>query len=163
MTTELAPPLKPGDVLLYARTGFFNWVIHHATNAPVSHTEVYVGDNKTAASRNGIGVDIYDFDPSGLAVVLRPKRKIALWKALRYQQSVLKQGYDWTGLLRAFVQNKWGRNNTKQWCSENTTNVQRAGGIEPFTPDVPADMVAPGDFLKSAAYTHVWKAEGFPL
>lgn len=157
------PLLKPGDVLLYARKGFFNWVIRHATNAPITHTEVYVGDHKTAASRNGVGVDFYDYDPSGLAVVLRPRRKFCLWKALEYQRGVLKQGYDWTGLWRAFVQNQWGRNNTKQWCSENSTNVQRSGCVEPFTTDVPADMVDPGDFLKSASYTRVWTATGFPL
>lgn len=156
-------PLRPGDVLLYARKGFFNWVIYHATNAPVSHTETYLGDNKTAASRNGIGVDFYEFDPEGLAVVLRPRRKFCLWRALEYHKSVLKQGYDWTGLWRAFVNNAWGRNNTKQWCSEHTTNFQRAGGVEPFTHDIPADMVAPGDFLKSAAYDHVWKREGFSV
>lgn len=151
--------LQPGDVLLFARSGFFNWVIYHATNAPVSHTEVYIGGRQTAASRNGVGVDIYDWQLDGLAVVLRPREFFDLTKALAYQRSVLKQGYDWTGLWRAFVSNSWGRKSNKQWCSENSTNVQRAGGIEPFTPDIPADMVAPGDFIKSAAYLHVWKAK----
>lgn len=155
--------LLPGDVLLFDRKGFFNWVIHHATNAPVSHTEVYVGSGKTAASRNGIGVDIYDLDVNGLAVVLRPKLPFNLPAALAYQQSVLKQGYAWTGLWRAFVNNSWGRTDTKQWCSENSTNVQRAGGVEPFTEDIFSDMIAPGDFLKSAAYVHFWKAKGFPV
>lgn len=154
------PQLQPGDVLLFARTGFFNWLIHHVTNAPVSHTETYMGGGITIASRNGKGVSAYLLDTSGLAVILRPKTHFNVGKALAYHQSVSGQGYDWTGLWRAFAQNKWGRNNTKQWCSENTTNVQRAGGVEPFTPDIPADMIAPGDFLKSAAYTHVWTRDG---
>lgn len=152
--------LQPGDVLLYARKGFFNWIIEHASNAKVSHCEVYLGDGKSAACRNGIGVDIYPTDLTGLGAILRPLAKFDVDKATRYQQSVLKQGYDWTGLWRAFVANQWGRNSTKQWCSENSTNVQRAGGVEPFTPDTPSDMIAPGDFLKSSAYAHVWKAEG---
>ena len=154
--------LREGDVLLFNRPGAFSWLIRHATNAPVTHTEVYFGSKVTAASRNGVGVDVYPVDLSGLAAVLRPKR-FKLGPAEAYQHGVRGQGYDWTGLVRAFAANQWGRNNTKQWCSENSTNVQRAGGIEPFTPDIPADMIAPGDFLKSAAYTHVWKVQGFPI
>jgi len=155
--------LQPGDVLLYRRKGIFNWVIEHASNAPVSHCEVYAGNSKTFACRNGIGVDIYDFDPSGLALILRPKTNFDVAKATAYQQSVLKQKYDWTGLWRAFVQNSWGRNSSKQWCSENSTNVERAAGVEPFDSFIPADMVAPGDFLKSPAFTRVWTSKGFPL
>lgn len=155
--------LQPGDVLLYRRSGFFNTLIEHATNTPVSHCEVYIGGNRTAACRNGIGVDFFDFEPAGLAVVLRPKTPFCLDAATKYQTSVLKQGYDWTGLFRAFVQNSWGRNSTKQWCSENSTNVLRAAGVEPFGEGVPADMIAPGDFLKSSAFTRAWTSKGFPL
>jgi hypothetical protein len=162
MTT---PPMNllPGDVLLFRRKGVFNWLIEHATNSCVSHCEVALGPAMTAACRNGIGVDFYSVDLTGLAVVLRPKTAFDVGHAITYQTSVLKQGYDWTGLWRAFAANQWGRNNTKQWCSENTTLVQRAGGVEPFTPDIPADMIAPADFLKSAAYAHVWVAPDFPL
>jgi hypothetical protein len=159
----MIPTLVPGDVLLFRRRGVFNWLIEHASNSCVSHCEVYLGDSQTAACRNGVGVDIYAIDLRGLAVVLRPRAPFDVVTATAYQLSVLKQGYDWTGLWRAFAANQWGRNNTKQWCSENTTNVQRAGTVEPFTPDIPADMVAPGDFLKSAAYAHVWVAPTFPL
>jgi hypothetical protein len=155
--------LASGDVLLFRRRGPFNWLIEHATNSCVSHTEVVVGDDQTAACRNGVGVDLYPLDLAGLAVVLRPKTPFDVTAAVAYQRSVLKQRYDWTGLVRAFAQNKWGRNNTKQWCSENTTLVQRAGGIEPFGEWIPADMVAPGAFLLSAAYHHVWIAADFPL
>jgi hypothetical protein len=157
------PTLVPGDVLLYRRSGFFNWLIEHATNSCVSHCEVYLGDGQTAACRNGVGVDFYPLDLDGLAVVLRPKTSFDLSRAVAYQVSVRGQRYDWTGLWRAFAQNAWGRNNTKQWCSENTTTVQRAGTIEPFGEWIPADMVAPGDFLKSTAYRHVWVAPDFPL
>jgi hypothetical protein len=155
--------LDAGDVLLFRRKGVFNWVIEHATNSCVSHCEVYLGDGRTAACRNGVGVDLYPLDVRGLAVVLRPKTPFDVDRAVAYQRSVLKQRYDWTGLVRAFAQNKWGRNNTKQWCSENTTLVQRAAGIEPFGEWIPADMVAPGAFLMSAAYHHVWIAADFPL
>lgn len=156
-------PLQPGDVLLYDHNGVFNWIIRHVSNAPVSHCEVVVSPTRTAACRNGQGVDFYDYSATNLVAVLRPKGPFDLSSAIAYQSSVRGQGYDWVGLFRAFVQNRWGRSNTKQWCSENSTGVERAGGIEPFTPDVPPDMVQPGDFLKSAAYTHEWKAEGFPL
>jgi hypothetical protein len=155
--------LQPGDVLLFRRKGFFNMVIEHATNAPVSHTEVFAGNGITYGCRNGIGVDRYTFEPDGLAVILRPITPFNNDAANRYQTSVLKQGYDWTGLWRAFVANTWGRNSTKQWCSENSTNVLRAGGVEPFGEHVPADMVAPGDFLKSPAFTRVWTSKGFPV
>jgi hypothetical protein len=159
----MLPSLVAGDVLLFRRKGMFNWLIEHVSNSPVSHCEVYLGEHRTAACRNGVGVDFYDLDLHGLAVVLRPKTPFDVDRAVAYQRSVLHQGYDWTGLWRAFAANQWGRNNTKQWCSENTTLVQRAGTVEPFTPEIPADMVAPGAFLMSAAYTHVWVAPNFPL
>lgn len=155
--------LHPGDVLLFRRKGFFNWMIEHATNAPISHTEVYVGNGQTAASRNGVGVNFYAADFDGLAVVLRPIAPFNVDNAMAFQRSVQGEGYDWTGLWRAFVSNTWGRNTKKEWCSENSTLVQRAGGIDPFTPDIPADMVAPADFLKSSAYTHIWKSKDFPV
>lgn len=161
--------MQPGDVLLFRRRGVFNWTIEHATNAPVSHSEVFVGPLErpglahTAACRNGVGVNFYPLELEGLAVILRPKRPFDLEAALAYQRSVIGQGYDWSGLWRAFVRNTWGRNSVKQWCSENSTLVQRAGGIEPFAPDCPADMIAPGHFLTSAAYFHLWKVDGFPI
>lgn len=155
--------LKPGDVLLFRRKGFVNWIIYHATNSPVSHTETYMSGGFTAASRNGKGVNFYPLDTRGLAVVLRPKRKFNYVDAVRYQWDVAGAKYDWKGLWRAFVKNSWKQNDASQWCSENTTLVQRAGGIEPFTVDTPPHAVAPGDFLKSAAYDHIWKADDFPL
>lgn len=155
--------LQPGDVLLFARKGLFNWVIRVASNSPITHTELYLGNGKTSAARNGKGIDTYDLELDGIAVVLTPKIHIDMEGVLRGHKSRIGMGYDWKGLVRAFVRNQWGRTNDKAWCSEATTLDLRDGGVEPFVKEIPADMVAPGDFLKSAAFIRKWVAKDFKV
>lgn len=151
--------LLPGDVLVYSRPGVFGWIIRHATNGNATHTEMYMGGDKTIAARDGKQVGTYDLDVNGLYAVLRPKQTIDMAKVAEWQKTVEGQKYDWLGLLRSFVANKWFHKDEKMWCSEHTTLGQRAGGIEPFSgpEDTPADSVAPSDFLQSAAYHFIYK------
>src|SRR5690606_3796554 len=86
--------LKPGDVLVYARSGFFNRLIELKTYSHVSHVELYLGNGKTSASRNGVGVDTYDFDPYGLGYVLRPQGPVDMEKLMAGHKSRLGAAYD---------------------------------------------------------------------
>jgi hypothetical protein len=147
--------LQPGDVLLFARQGFYNRLIQIKTWSRVSHCEVVVfgGDNPmTVASRNGVGVGYYKLDPSGLCCVLRPTAPFdaaAAWEW--FSKEAVGQGYDWIGLL-AFFSAKWqGKENGRMFCSEFCARYLRAGGVDPFG-GADADAIAPSDFAKNGAF-----------
>lgn len=148
--------LLPGDVLLFNRKGFFNWVIRRASNRDESHSEVYIGGGITVASRNGKGVSTYDLDTQGLSKILRPKALQLDWAtALKWHASVDGSRYDWPGLWRAFVLNRYDTAPDAFWCSEHTTEFMEKLGVPLFPPDVPASSITPGDIAQSLALTPV--------
>lgn len=153
--------LLPGDLILYNRPGLFGWIIQHVSNGKATHCETYIGGGKTIASRDGIGVGTYEFDPNGVYMVLRPRTPLDMPAVLAWHKTVEGQKYDWLGLVRAFVGNKWGINNNKMWCSEHACLAQRAGGNEPFSDpiDTPSDSVTPSDFIQSGAFYFIWKRD----
>lgn len=153
--------LQAGDVLLFARTGFFNRIIRIKTWSVVSHVEVVMTPGttgeipKVCASRNGVGVGYYDIDTHGLHGILRPKQPFDRDAAWRWYRTVHGQKYDWLGLLVFTTAVAAGRDNGRMFCSEFATRLLRAGGVEPFTRQTDADSVAPGEFLKSGAFVSV--------
>jgi hypothetical protein len=153
--------LLPGDLLLYSRRGVFGWLIRHVSNGYATHCETYIGNGKTIASRDGVGVGTYALNLDGLYMVLRPKRPLDMSAVMAWQKTVDGQKYDWFGLVRAFVGNRWAVDNNKMWCSEHSCQVQRVGGNEPFSDpeDTPADSVTPSDFIQSGAFFIIWKTK----
>lgn len=147
--------MLPGDVLVYKRKGFFDRMVQIKTYGRATHTECYIGNLQTVASRNGIGVSTYEFDPSGLVAILRPSH-FDIQAAMAWEKTVDGEGYDWLGLFWTFYALKTGRSNNRMFCSEHTTRFQRHGGFEPFSAHTDADAVSPADFLRSAAYQSIW-------
>ncbi len=149
--------LRPGDNLLFARRGFFNKIIALKTWCKsATHSEVYLGYGRVAASRNGQGVATYNLDLSGLSYVRRPKKKLNINQATEWHRHCIGQKYDWLGLL-AFWFAAWQASPNKQWCSEHSTRFYRAGGFEPFNPDWDADRVAPATLLSSSEFETIWR------
>jgi hypothetical protein len=152
-------PLKPGDVLLYGGTGFWARLIRIKTWSDVSHVELVAPDGESAlSSRDGIGVG--QFLPirlHGLSAVLRPEMSLDMDALLAFHNTCVGQRYDWWGLLRFFTIGK--QSTDKQFCSEYVMRLLRAGGMDPFTPQVDADLVAPGQFLMSPLLALRWRAE----
>lgn len=147
----------PGDVLLYESKGLTGWAIRTKTASNVTHTESYLGNGLSAASRNGIGVDTYPFRHDGLLMVLRPLKPFRIDLAAQWHESVRGQKYDWAALI-SFAWAGIVSSQGKQFCSAHTTRFQRSGGCEPFTVEVDAHKVAPRDFMLSPAYRVTWKA-----
>lgn len=151
-----------GDTLLYDGSGLISALIRLKTWAPVSHVEVYAGASEDGgrvrhwayAARMEDGVRLYPFEPEGLAVILRPAPWVASrfrWlRAVRYAESAIGQPYDYWGLVRFFRRGQETRHS--QFCSEFATRFYRAGGLEPFARDYPADLVSPGMYLASPAF-----------
>lgn len=146
--------LKAGDCLLYAPKGFFGWLISIKTWHQIAHCEIYVGNGKSVASRDGIGVGQYDWRNTELIYVLRPNRPFDLKEALaQFNHKWRGQGYDWMGLLRFAWRAPVSRFRfeNKQFCSELATRFYRGGGIDPFNGE-DADAIAPSQFLQSLAF-----------
>ena len=146
--------LRSGDCLLYRATGLFGWLISIKTWSVVSHCEGYVGNGKAVASRDGVGVGLYDWRSADLLYVLRPNQPFDLKEALaQFNHKWRGQGYDWLGLLRfawrAPVESL--RFNNKQFCSEFLTRWYRGGGMDPFN-GADADAIAPASFLLSPVF-----------
>lgn len=145
-----------GDVLVYRGNGWFSRLIQIKTWSRYSHVEIYDGRMKSVASRDGVGVGRYDVRLDGLAVVLRPIGPFNYRRARVWFTAVDGQPYDWLGLLNFGFAKRQGTENGRMFCSEFATRYLRAGGLDPFN-GYDADGIAPSEFVKSLAFTHVWK------
>lgn len=147
--------LLPGDCLLYSGKSLFSLLIKIKTWSRISHVEVFLGNNRTFTAREGHGVGFYDYDPTNLAYILRPKFDFDFEDALVFARMVDGQKYDYLGLLRFFTLGK--QSYDKQFCSEACTRFYRAGGGRPFADYYDADLVSPGMFLSSPQFEIVAK------
>lgn len=150
---EVPAQLRFGDALLYSSDGAVGRAIKLKTWSDVSHIEMWFGQGKVGASRDGQGVNTYDFTDRHLVYVLRPEQPLNAHAVLAYHESVIGQAYDFWGLMRFFT---WGEQSTdKQFCSEWFTRASRRGGLDPFAKCYDADLVSPGMYHASPHYTHI--------
>jgi len=137
--------LQKGDLLVFSRRELFDSIIKIKTWSQATHTEIYIGNGSTVASRNGIGCNIYTLDLNGIYCVLRPVQPFDLDKALlTFNTKYRGLPYGWKALF-SFVLIDLHDNGI--FCSELSTLVYRAGGFEPFNANVKANTVAPADYL----------------
>ena len=152
-------PIESGDVLLYAGHGLLSWLIKVKTWSDVSHAELANSGASAFASRDGTGVRTYaiDLSPGRLYAVLRPVAPLAMDGVRAFHSRCLGQRYDVWGLFRFFTIGR--QSHDKQFCSEYVVRLLRSGGLEPFTPQTDADLVAPGQFLMSPMLSLIWRRE----
>lgn len=150
------PLLQPGDHLLYEGNNIFDMVINVKTWSLVSHIEIYAGDGKTVASRNGRGVDMYNYSPMNLHAVLRPSGAFDFSLGMKWFDETAKgQKYDWKGLLCFALAVKQGSPN-KMFCSEFANRFDNHAGFFPFNYNWDSDKIAPGNFLMSPAFSWIY-------
>lgn len=155
--------ILPGDCLLYRPKGKFGWLISLKTWHMIGHCECFIGEfvdkndksgtiytNKSVASRDGKGVDVYDFRVDNLCYVLRPPDSFNLVHAMNWFDNQARgQKYDWLGLLRfgwrtKFQPDKMAEN--KQFCSEFLARFYNKGDWPLFNTE-DCDSIAPFEFL----------------
>lgn len=152
------PDLLPGDCLLYFQNSVFDWLVALKTWNKVAHIEIYAGQGKSLASRNGKGVDIYPVRFPGLAMVRRPTIPLNWDKGMIWFYSTAKgQGYDWKGLLCFTLAVRQG-SAKKMFCSEYGARQYRKFGLNICAPDYDADKIAPAQHLQTPSLDTVWKA-----
>lgn len=145
--------LRPGDVLLYKGKGLFSLLIRIKSWHPQTHVEVYIGNGRSAASRDGKGVAIYPVRLDDLAHVLRPDVPFDRAAAMRWFAAEANGlPYGWADLL-VFV--GLNINHRGVVCSAFATQFLRAGGVAIFNNEL-AERVAPFQFLLSESLTERW-------
>lgn len=173
MTAFNVSTLQPGDVLLYTGSGLIQRAIRRKTNADAifgsrkgpSHVEIYVGEGRSFAARNFIGVGFYPLRTNGLVGVLRPVAdtpdgRLDWSRARAAMQAMVGQGYDF-GAIASFFRLGANRDDLdhEQICSEAVTRVLRSLGVEPFYEDLPAAAVTPVLLWISSRLRRVWKVD----
>lgn len=149
------PELLPGDVLLYASRSLVGFSIRFRTWSDVEHIEVYAGDCKSIASRNGIGVNKYLFRAEGLRYVLRPAglSPEQFAKGVAWFKTVQGQPYNWGDLLRFYLVDV----DTKGMiCSQFGAEFFRACEHPLFSPDYPAGSESPRDYQVTRDLKIIW-------
>lgn len=87
--TSIPGDLRPGDILLYGDAGLVDKLIEWKEgDTDTAHVEIYIGAGLTFASRNGIGVNTYQFTPDGLTHVRRPVARFDLNEVMVWIPSV---------------------------------------------------------------------------
>lgn len=144
-----ASALHPGDVLLYRAKGLYGRIIALKTWHPIAHTEVYVGNGQSVASRDGIGTGLYPLRQTELAMVCRPIPPIDLEAGMRWFESQPHRPYGWMDLLQfiGFDIETFG-----VVCSPYSTLFVRSFMPDPFNGE-PAYKIAPFEFLLSNCFT----------
>ena len=138
--------LNHGDALIFSRKGVFDTIIRIKTWSPATHVEIYIGNGKTVAARNGIGCAVYPVDLNGLYCVLRPKLKsFDLVKAMAaFSANEDGRPYGWLALFSFCLLDLHDKG---RFCSELATIFWRDGGFDAFNRWIKAEIVAPGDLL----------------
>jgi hypothetical protein len=149
--------IRPGDCLIFSRSGLFDDIIRVKTWSPATHVEIYLNADKTVASRNGKGVAIYPADLSGLYCVLRPQDGLFdINKAIAAFPKWNGRPYGWLALFSFCLIDLHDKG---LFCSEFATLFYRDGGFDPFNETIKADTVAPATFLYShpSVMGRVWQ------
>ena len=135
--------LSPGDIMLYKPTSLFGQLIRIKTWHNVSHVEIYRGNGRSYASRDGLGVNDYPVRTQGLIYVLRPKIPLDLVKGDRYFGRMMGTPYGWVDLLD-FIGCSFDTQGIV--CSPFAAAWLRACGWNVF-PEDPVTKIAPFQFL----------------
>lgn len=147
--------LLPGDCLLYKPKGFFGWVIAVKTYHMIGHCETYIGNGRSVASRDGVGVGEYPLRLDGLVLVLRPNiPPFNITKAIAwYEKKAKGQKYDWKGLLRFVSRKPYSGivSEDESFCSEFLTRFYRMGDLPVFYL-LDADAIAPFMFASEGLF-----------
>lgn len=150
--------LRPGDCLLYSGSSPFSWFIKVKTWSRISHVEVFIGNGRALASRDGQGVNNYPLRVDGLVEVLRPTVPCDLNAGLAWYGTVRGRPYDWKQLftfLRAG--RKQLANEEAFFCSEFAARLYAAMTDDPpFAIHYAAPAISPGMFRASPHFTIVW-------
>lgn len=147
------PQPQTGDVLLYSTPDdLVDWIIERT--GPAAHVEIYEGEGKSLASRNGLGVARYDLRTNGIIAVLRPL-DFDMAKFSAWFEKVNGEGYDWVG-LEGFVEAKVTQEPNHLFCSAFVATGAKCIGKPFFNKMWAGALITPSDMFKSVMLHWQW-------
>ena len=157
MSPKLPSELRAGDIILYRPSSLIDWIIAIKSWTKVSHCEIYAGEGRSYASRNGIGVNDYPLRHDHIAAIRRPLHEFDFSAArVWFYAKAIGQKYDWKGLLCFVLAVKQGTKD-RMFCSEFATRFYNRGQFQPFDPNWDADRVPPSFFLVTPLLETIWQ------
>jgi hypothetical protein len=151
--------LRPGDAIVDLPDWYnpIDRIICQKTWTNVCHVRIYTGNNKVVQAILK-GVNIYDFDPSGIGAVLEPTFPFDLGASMAWFYSKAQgQKYDVWGLLKYFGTSRPNDNPDAMICSEFGTRFYRSGGGVPFNTEADADLISPAQFCQTSGFRFRWR------
>lgn len=139
--------LRPGMLLLYEASSVFGYAIALFSGSRISHVEMYKGDGKSWASRDGLGVGVYPFRSENLALVLESPVPLNLAHIAQGFAAKAGHTYDYATILK-FITFGWTESRTDaEVCSELITYLLRTGGLTALFGIKEPEDVKPADFV----------------
>lgn len=151
---NLPDDLQFGDILLYSTKDIVDELIEWKTSGPVAHVEMYAGQGKSWASRNGIGVNEYSYRSQGLVCVKRPLLAPLESHARSWFTAPIKGSSYGLGDI---AENMGLHVASKDFdCSHFVAKVLAIGDSPQFDADYDPSLITPRDFLISSASTIIY-------
>jgi len=160
---KLPDDLQAGDILLYSGEDLVDQAILLKEGdegpAAAAHVEIYMGHGVSYASRNGIGVNAYDFRREGLRQVRRPvlnptfdRPAVERW----FAGGVRGLPYGFGDIAAAFnLRLVLGGVD----CSHFAASLLAVAGCQQFDATFPFNKLTPRDFKLSLESAAVWRPD----
>lgn len=147
--------LVAGQVLLYSTPdSLVDWIIERQSMV-AAHVEIYEGNLKSLASRNGIGCGRYDLRMEGLIAVLTPLQ-VDMPAFSTWFETVNGEAYDFFG-LSGFLFGENRQVPEHLFCSAFVSLGFLRSQKQPlFNKLWPSGLTSPSDFLKTPAIHWTW-------
>jgi hypothetical protein len=147
--------LQIGDIMLYSTSDIVDELIEWKEADNVAHIEIYMGNNFSWASRNGIGINEYPTRLSGLVEVRQPSGIFDIADATQWFNNGVKgapYGFgDILDVLGIKVDFLRGID-----CSHFAAALCEVGNIPQFDSTYAKNTLTPSDFRKVRESVTVW-------
>ena len=153
---HLSKIIRPGDILLYDRSGWMNAFIRFKRGEKFSHAAIASQPGFVLEAIQGDVLDERPIRWDGLAGIYRLTEDFDYEAGYDWFLTVRGQGYDWVGLLSFAFAKFQGRTNHKMFCSEFVARFFAKLGRPLFSPITDADAVSPGMIPYSPFVKEVW-------
>lgn len=166
LITKIPDELRAGAICLYNSASLSDKAIEWKEGDPdTAHVEIYIGNGKSVASRNEIGVGLYDFRPEGLVHVRFLDGDFSLEPAMGWFNQVDGAKYGWGDIganldLIEAPEDAWQKPEvllkTGMDCSHFASMFLMAGFCPQFDPWFDLRKITPLDFKIVRQSRAVW-------
>jgi hypothetical protein len=150
---DVIAKIRPGSILLYSSPSIVDWLIERT--GPCAHVELFLGNGRSFASRNGLGVNYYDLRKDGL-IAIRSHIGVNVDTWVKWADTVVGDGYDWRG-LEGFLIDRPTNEPHHEFCSAVIElGFRKSQYIELHNKLWPWSLITPTDLFKTPNLNNDW-------